>query len=309
MAISIERNRKAFTLVETLLVLAIIALIIAILLPAIQQAREAASRTSCANSLRQAGLALQMHHDSFGVLPSNGGWDGQQTILDVYGNPTTIYTHENFLGLTFNYGVGDPTLSPAAQMGSWAFAILPFFEQRAVYQQRDWGFPPTLFICPSRRRVLSLVATDDQYGSYNGGGWPWGKTDYAANALAIPNRPQCLRFEMFIDGLSHTILLGEKAMNPQNNETGTWYWDEPYFAGGSGGTQRGFGSTFPDGLLIVRDSVTMGLSFRYNWGSPHSSGAQFLFADGSLRLLSYDTPPTLVRAFLTPAGGELLPED
>jgi prepilin-type processing-associated H-X9-DG protein len=96
-------------------------------------------------------------------------------------------------------------------------------------------------------------------------------------------------------------LVGEKAMNPDNYETGTWYWDEPFFTGGSGGTQRW-------GTTVIRDSPDMGVQFRENWGSAHPSGANFLFADGSVRLVAYTTPSNVILAILTPRGGEPVPE-
>ena len=106
-----------------------------------------------------------------------------------------------------------------------------------------------------------------------------------------------------------TVLLGEKAMHPKHYDTGTWYWDEPFFSGGAGGTQRGFGQASKgEGIRVVRDANSMDIAFRYNWGSAHLSGAQFLFADGSVRLIPYGTPPLQVQSLLTPNGGEVTPE-
>jgi prepilin-type processing-associated H-X9-DG protein len=95
-----------------------------------------------------------------------------------------------------------------------------------------------------------------------------------------------------------------------NYTTGTFYWDEPYFTGGLGGTQRGFGNVNRgEGITVVRDSASMAFSYRYNWGSAHLAGANFLFADGSVRCIPYDTPPPRVLALLTPAGGEATPDE
>jgi prepilin-type N-terminal cleavage/methylation domain-containing protein/prepilin-type processing-associated H-X9-DG protein len=300
-------HRRAFTLIELLVVVAIVAVLTGLLLSAVQRVRESASRLRCTNHLKQVGLALLMHHDTHHVFPSNGGWDGKQRIPAVDGSLFFVTVHVTDLPLPFTAGVGDPARPPADQTGSWAFAILPFVEQENAHRQRAWSQPQPLYHCPSRRSPLALAAADDENGTYNGGGWPWGRTDYAGNARAIPNRPHCLRVADFLDGTSQTALVGEKAMSPVNYTTGTFYWDEPYFTGGLGGTQRGFGNSMRgDGVTVVRDSVNMEFAYRYNWGSPHPVGANFLFGDGSVRGIPHGTPPPRVLAMLTPAGGEAL---
>src|SRR5262245_28707791 len=95
---------------------------------------------------------------------------------------------------------------------------------------------------------------------------------------------------------SHTVLVGEKAMHPDNYYTGTWYWDDPYFTGGSGSTAR-------KGLEIVADPDTGNFRFRENWGSAHPRGANFVFGDNSVRPLSYGLRSDIVLALLTPDGG------
>ncbi len=297
----LDRQRYAFTLLELLVVIAIIAILIGLLLPAVQKVRDAAARARCFNNLKQVGLALHQHHDAYNVFPSNGGWDGSQRIQAADGTWMVPSVTEFFAWRTFYYGVGTPNAAPNQQTGSWAFAILPFVEQQSVHEQRQWPFAVPIFLCPSRRPTFSMPAVDDSYGRYVGGGWSWGRIDYAANRGAIPNRPKCLNLLAFSDGTAFTILVGEKAMNPKDYRTGTWYWDEPYFLGGSGGTQRWE-------TKVLRDSTSMGVAFRYQWGSPHSGGAQFLFADGSVRAIVFSTPPAIVAALMTPAGGEVNPD-
>lgn len=298
------RQRGGVTLIELLVVLAILAILMALLLPAMQKAREAASRLSCANNLKQIGLALHHFHDVNRVFPGNGGWDGQQTITSVDGQQTYVFTKDIDLTFTWYWGVGEPGLSPWQQRGSWAYSILPYIEQQNVYSQRAWTAAVKIYICPSRRSALSQPVESDDHGDYGGGGWVWGKIDYAGNRLLFPNRPFCRNFSVITDGTSHTLLVGEKSMAPQDYNSGTWYWDEPFFTGGSDGTVR-------SGTRVLQDSRALenGLQFRWNWGSSHTVGAQCVFADGSVRSVLYATPQAVVAVLLTPSGGEAVSDD
>ncbi|MFO0886515.1 MAG: DUF1559 domain-containing protein, partial [Pirellulales bacterium] len=107
-------DRKGFTLVELLVVIAIIGVLVALLLPAIQTAREAARRASCSNNLRQVGLALQNYHDTFKTFPPSG----------FYGRP--------------NSSGGNPQL---AYHHTWVTAILPFLEQKPLYDAINFNLP------------------------------------------------------------------------------------------------------------------------------------------------------------------------
>jgi type II secretory pathway pseudopilin PulG len=298
------RPRGGTTLMELLVVLGIVAVLMGLLLPAVQKVRESANRLSCENNLKQIGLALLQFHDVYGVFPSNGGWNPKQTILDVNGQPTYVFTKDNDVPFAFYWGVGEPGVSPWQQSGSWAYSILPFIEQQNVYSQRAWTEAVKIYVCPSRRQALPQLVVSDEHGSYWGGGWVWGKIDYAGNRLLFPNRPYCMGLRAITDGTSQTLLVGEKAMAPQDYSSGTWYWDEPFFMGGSDGTVR-------DGTRILQDSRALeeGCQYRRNWGSAHIAGAQFVFADGSVHQVFYATPQNVVAALLTPAGGEVVNDD
>ena len=293
--------RRAFTLIELLVVIAISAILIGLILAAVQSAREVAMRTRCRNNLRQIGLATQNFHDTQKTLPSNGGWNGSQKIQAKNETWFTPATLDAATGQTFYWGTGDAKLNSREQTGSWAFTILPYEEQDAVFLTRTWRAAVTIYFCPSRRTPQSSIAQNDADGTYVGGGWDWGKTDYAANGLVVPNRPNRLTFSDIRDGLSNTILAGEKAMRPDHYYSGSWYWDEPYFLGGSGGTQR-------NGTLLLRDSPNMGYAFRYNWGAAHPSSVNFVFCDGSVRQVAYQVSTNSVKALLTPSGGEVTPD-
>lgn len=292
-----KTHRCGLTLLELLVAVSIIGMLMSLLLPAVQQSRENGRRVTCANHLKQVGLAMANLENAHTVLPSNGGWDGKQRIKDIQGNLIEVSTQSFITGKTYVWGVGDPQLGPRTQTGSWAYAILPYLERNDIFNSRAWTTSVSLYGCPSRRpAVCEAVAAQDAYGKYQGGGWSWCKIDYAANGLVVENRPHCFPMAAFFDGTSHTVLIAEKAFDPTVQTDMTWCWDEPFFLGGSGGTMRNGYRLWPDGR---------GISFKGNWGAAHPSGAQAAFADGSVRLLPFRLDWTQVRALLTPKGEEI----
>src|SRR5262245_5700018 len=115
-------RRVAFTLVELLVVLAIIGLLVTLLFPAVQRMRAQASQTTCANNLRQIGIGMANFLATTKVFPSNGGWDGKQTIPDINGVSFTPETFDFTTNRAYQFGVGDPKLGPDKQTGSWGYA-------------------------------------------------------------------------------------------------------------------------------------------------------------------------------------------
>ncbi len=297
-------TQGGMTLVELLVVLAIIATLIGLLLPAVQNVRAAAARAQCGSNLRQIGLALHHFHDVNGFFPNNGGRDtpGQRVT-------PAVGTTKN--GVTIWWGVGQPNRAPQQQTGSWAYAVLPYLEQNPAFQNRDYGLSVPVYYCPSRGRWMQAVPAQDpvfpifQYAS--DGIALWGKTDYAANVWVVPaHLRQGVRVDKVVsligitDGTSQTVLVGEKAMDLRTYNTGGWAWDEPVLLGG------GAGGTVRSGSLVVRDAP--GNQYHPNWGSAHPAGAQFLLADGSVKLVRHGTDRKVVAAWLTPAGGEVIPD-
>ena len=107
--------------------------------------------------------------------------------------------------------------------------------------------------------------------------------------------------EDITDGAANTVLLGEKALDSDNYDSGTWYWDEPFFLGGSDSTSR-------KGTELLRDTSGSALAARENWGSAHPNSANFLFADGAVHHIRYDADSAVLLAVLTPKGNDPVPE-
>jgi prepilin-type N-terminal cleavage/methylation domain-containing protein len=273
-------RRKGFTLIELLVVIAIIAVLIGLLLPAVQKVREAANRGKCLNNLKQLALACHNFHDTYRKLPYNG---------------------------RASLGYGQPSVLGS---GSWAYQVLPYVELDNVYQATegfaDYDTSPArvhdrtlpVFLCPTRGR--RGFKTD------NSSGFAGSVTDYAINPrINAPNDPPQNINEndqpdagrtlpSISDGTSNTILLGEKALQTGQYQDDTIdSFDETLFHGGRGGTGRGRNTTtFNTGQpapAIVQDSpdVTHG----NRWGSPHPGNCLFALADGSVRGIRYGVDP------------------
>lgn len=274
------RKPLGFTLIELLVVMATIGILLALLLPAVQQLREAARRAQCRNHLKQIALAFHNHHDNLLYFPS-GGW--------YWWTPP-------------NYVNGSPAVG-ALQQGGWGFQILPYIEAEAVWRSgavAAIATPNPLFFCPSRRYPQSITYFDEYTPPLTGGDVTHALCDYAGSNLdgtGVLTRFTPTRIAAITDGTSNTLLILEKRMNMA--ETGQHQSDdnEGYTAGWDEDTLRVV-SLAPALDFHGRDSGPM------VFGSAHPGAFNASFADGAVRSISYSIDLTVFQRLGDKSDGQ-----
>lgn len=294
--------RKGFTLIELLVVIAIIAVLIGLLLPAVQKVREAANRNQCINNLKQVGLALQSHHDTQLKFPP-----GYTSGVSGTGNDT---------------GPG----------WGWAAYLLPSIEQENLYRSIDFALPieaPTMagarttliktYLCPSdtipsqaipvgpRGTSDQLVSTTCTLAPANYVG-NFGIGEPGVDGEGVFFRGSKIRIADITDGTSNTLLVGERS----------FYHAESTWVGAVTGANQGptAGSPLPiqesnaSNFVLAHTGETFkGPAYpeeANHFTSRHTGIGNFVFADGHVSSLSGSTTYATYKALSTRSGGEAI---
>ncbi|MBA2117664.1 DUF1559 domain-containing protein [Bremerella alba] len=294
------RHHAGFTLVELLVVIAIIGILIALLLPAVQQAREAANRMSCSNKLKQLGLALHNYHDTHLKFP--------------FGRS----------GAPENSSVPSPQLVNSQMCIT---TLLPFLEQRALYDTIDFnhGFsdienrfiysqPVEAVLCPSNPQnegiayTANIAGEDDAWCTHyvpiahsgRDGTQARDETSsvgYDKDGMFFLNSKTA--FRDLVDGTSNTLAFAESVGNGPGSHY-VWGWGA--YSGGMA-TSSGINANFPllSGWAFSNDAFN-------GPGSYHPGGCQSLLGDGSVRFISENIQLDTLLDLTTINGGEVIQE-
>jgi prepilin-type N-terminal cleavage/methylation domain-containing protein/prepilin-type processing-associated H-X9-DG protein len=309
---SASRLGRGFTLIELLVVIAIIGVLVALLLPAVQAAREAARRTQCLNNLKQIGVAMHIYHGAFDTFPPG-------YISNTQGNQPT--------GQDIGPGWG------------WGAMLLDQLDQRALYNSVNFSFLTSapasqtvrrtglsVFLCPSNAGSSGLLTVTDGSGNFLVGdlfpgqyvavAGQWEPEEFPAPNNGIFCRNSRIGLRDITDGSSTTLMSGERSQNVAN---ATWVGMVPFGQAcnnpnwpvqdceASNVLVLGHTGPSPDEQWIdVPNNKKAGAD---DFHSLHPGGCNFLFADGSVRFLKETINPLVYSYLATRAGGEVVSSD
>jgi len=318
LAVSV-RARRGFTLIELLVVIAIIAILIGLLLPAVQKVREAAARTQCANNLKQLGLAIHGYHDVRNEMPNS-----RPTLQSASASYTAGYTVPGF------YFTASP-LFTSDNVGSWHVRVLPYIEQDNL--SKPWegttslaAFNPgyqvmysktvKLFICPSDtlassgtgsgyglNTYLGVSGNDEwpEFGSYGSNGR---NGVFATSNWAQVSSKTRVTIVGITDGTSNTVMVGER---PPSGDLywGWWVYTDSDTVLAHPNTETYTVSGCTGNELYRPESNPKRVGAACHYWSMHPGGANWLLADGSVRFLPYSAVTTLTQ-MASRNGGEIV---
>jgi prepilin-type N-terminal cleavage/methylation domain-containing protein/prepilin-type processing-associated H-X9-DG protein len=323
------RQRKGFTLIELLVVIAIIAILIGLLLPAVQKVREAAARATCTNNLKQLGLALHSYHDANGFLPSN------------IRPSTTSTVRVRWLTFALPYVEQGPLFQSINQSVNWSDPVNTSFTGQRLKVAECPSAPNGLILdgAPPPESWAPIVANGDYSGFY--GVDPQlvtlgliDATSGRVNNGAISKSVR-LNFAAFVDGLSNTLHLTESAGRPNVYRNGklvlTATGNDRVNGGGwcrpaselnilRGSSADGLTFPGPRGINVTNGEVLAtytpptghpyygvdGTSQIYSF---HAGGTNALLVDGSVRFLRASTDIRALAAAVSRDGGEAITID
>jgi prepilin-type N-terminal cleavage/methylation domain-containing protein/prepilin-type processing-associated H-X9-DG protein len=272
---AVGAGERGFSLVELLVVIGIVAILVALLLPAINAARESGRNVMCKNHLRQIGLGMLAQEEAQRHFPT-GGWEWDSRPMYA----------------------GSTPLAGASQQAGWGFQILPFIEGKDAWlsgPEKAIGTTQATYFCPSRR-APQVVTLPDNYDPpvREGADIERALNDYAASNredTGLIRRYEPLRRIKAIDGLSRTMLAGEKRLNlrflgqPQDDD------NEGYAAGWTADTMRNTDkSPRSDDYSLTGDGDD-------RFGASHPGTVNVVFGDGAVHAVSYQVKYTLFRYF------------